>query len=119
AVLFALCSRQPICSTLFPYTTLFRSTVSEAVVAVRPFSDEIRVLGVARGRRSVNVTSATSQLITRVLFTDGQRVAAGAPLVELQANEQDAGVIEARARVEQAERAYERYRQLAERGVAP
>lgn len=93
--------------------------VSEAVVAVRPFSDEIRVLGVARGRRSVNVTSATSQLITRVLFTDGQRVAAGAPLVELQANEQDAGVIEARARVEQAERAYERYRQLAERGVAP
>ena len=93
--------------------------VSEAVVAVRPFSDEIRVLGVARGRRSVNVTSATSQLITRVLFTDGQRVAAGTPLVELQANEQDAGVIEARANVAQAERAYERYRQLAERGVAP
>jgi membrane fusion protein (multidrug efflux system) len=94
-------------------------TVSEAVVAVRPFSDEIRVLGVARGRRSVNVTSATSQLITRVLFTDGQRVAAGTPLVELQSNEQDAGVIEARANVAQAERAYERYRQLAERGVAP
>lgn len=93
--------------------------VSEAVVAVRPFSDEIRVLGVARGRRSVNVTSATSQLITRVLFTDGQRVAAGTPLVELQSNEQDAGVIEARANVAQAERAYERYRQLAERGVAP
>lgn len=93
--------------------------VSEAVVAVRPFSDEIRVLGVARGRRSVNVTSATSQLITRVLFTDGQRVAAGTPLVELQSSEQDAGIIEARANVAQAERAYERYRQLAERGVAP
>src|SRR5690606_8308367 len=93
--------------------------VSEAVVAVRPFTDEIRVLGVARGRRSVNVTSATSQLITRVLFTDGQRVAAGTPLVELQSSEQDAGIIEARANVAQAERAYERYRQLAERGVAP
>lgn len=93
--------------------------VSQAVVAPREFSDEIRVLGVARGRRSVNITSSTSELITRVLFTDGQRVAAGAPLVELQAREEDADIIEARSRVGQAQREYDRYRELAERGVAP
>jgi membrane fusion protein (multidrug efflux system) len=93
--------------------------VSQAVVAPREFSDEIRVLGVARGRRSVNITSSTSELITRVLFTDGQRVAAGAPLVELQSYEEDAGIIEARSRVAQAQREYDRYRELAERGVAP
>eukprot|EP01035_Chromulina_nebulosa_P004834 gene4834-6581_t len=93
--------------------------VSEAVVTLRPFSDQINVLGVARGRRSVNVTSSTSELITAVLFSDGQRVAAGTPLVQLQAREEDASIIQARAQVAQAQREYDRFRQLAERGVAP
>lgn len=93
--------------------------VSEAVVATRPFSDQIRVLGVARGRRSVNITSSTTELITRVMFVDGQTVAAGAPLVELQAREEDAAIIEARAQVAQAQREYDRYKILADRGIAP
>ncbi len=93
--------------------------VSEAVVTLRPFSDQINVLGVARGRRSVNITSNTSELITAVLFRDGQRVTAGTPLVQLQAREEDAGIIQARANVAQAQREYERYQALAERGVAP
>lgn len=92
--------------------------VAQAVASSRQFSDQIRVLGVARGRRSVNITSSTSELITRVLFTDGQRVAAGAPLVQLQAREEDAGVGEARAQVAQARSMYERYRTLGERGFA-
>ena len=94
-------------------------TVAAAQVSLREFSDEIRVLGVARGRRSVNITSPTSELITRVLFTDGQRVAAGQPLVELQAREEDAGIIEARAELAQAQREYDRTKTLADRGVAP
>jgi membrane fusion protein (multidrug efflux system) len=93
--------------------------VSEVIVADRTFSDQIRALGVARGRRSINVTSSTTELITRVLFSDGQRVSTGAPLVELQAGEEDAGLVEARARLEQAQREYDRYAALAERGVAP
>ncbi|MBX3476389.1 MAG: efflux RND transporter periplasmic adaptor subunit [Brevundimonas sp.] len=93
--------------------------VATVTVQPREFSDTIQVLGVARGRRSVNVTSQTTELITRVLFADGQRVSAGQALVELQAREEDAGVIEARARVAQAQREYERYAALAERGVAP
>lgn len=92
--------------------------VSQVVAAPREFSDQIRVLGVARGRRSVNITSSTSELITRVLFTDGQRVAAGTPLVQLQAREEDAGVGEARARVAQARSMYDRYRTLGDRGFA-
>lgn len=93
--------------------------VAEAVVANRAFSDTIRVLGAARGAKSVNITSNSTELITRILFTDGQRVSAGTPLVELQAREEDAGIIEARAQVNQAQREYDRYRVLAERGVAP
>lgn len=93
--------------------------VSEAVVTLRSFSDQINVLGVARGLRSVNITSNTSELITGVLFTDGQRVAAGTPLVQLQAREEDAGIIQARAAVAQAQREFDRFQALAERGVAP
>lgn len=92
--------------------------VSQAVAQPRQFSDQIRVLGVARGRRSVNITSPTSELITRVLFTDGQRVAAGTPLVQLQAREEDAGVSEARAQVAQARSMYDRYRSLGDQGFA-
>lgn len=93
--------------------------VSEAVVILRPFSDQINVLGVARGRRSVNITSNSSELITRVLFTDGQRVAIGTPLVELQAREEDASILQARAQMAQAQREYDRFKDLAERGIAP
>ncbi|CAN5312493.1 efflux RND transporter periplasmic adaptor subunit [soil metagenome] len=93
--------------------------VSEATVAARSFSDTIRVLGVARGAKSVNITSNSTELITAVLFRDGQHVSAGTPLVQLQAREEDAGIIEARAQVTQAQREYDRYKELAERGVAP
>ena len=92
--------------------------VSEAVATTREFSDQIRVLGVARGRRSVNITSSTSELITRVMFRDGQRVAAGTPLVQLQAREEDAAIAEARAQVARARTMYDRYRTLNERGFA-
>lgn len=92
--------------------------VSEAVAAPREFSDQIRVLGVARGRRSVNITSSTSELITRVMFSDGQRVAAGAPLVQLQAREEDAAIADARAQVARAQTMYDRYKTLNDRGFA-
>ena len=93
--------------------------VAVTTVAPHEFSDTIQVLGVARGLRSVTITSTTTELITRVLFRDGQRVAAGQPLVELQAREEDADLIEARARLAQAERENARFKDLAERGVAP
>lgn len=93
--------------------------VSQVAAQPRTFADEIRVIGVARGERSLNITSPTSQLITRVYFRDGQRVRAGQPLIELQAREEEAEVIQAQARVAQAESQYERYRELGERGFAP
>ncbi|MBO9500869.1 efflux RND transporter periplasmic adaptor subunit [Brevundimonas sp. A19_0] len=93
--------------------------VAAVQVAERTFSDSLQLVGVARGQRSVNIVSSTSELITRVLFRDGQTVRAGAPLVELQAREEDADIIEAQSRVDQARRDYERTRDLAERGIAP
>lgn len=93
--------------------------VQVVAVAERDFVNQIQALGVARGRRSLDITSATTELITRVLFTDGQTVSAGAPLVELQAGEEDADILTARANLAQAQRDYDRWRDLADRGVAP
>ncbi len=84
----------------------------------RTFAETIEVLGVAKGRQSVTLTAATTQLVERVRFTDGQSVARGAILVELRAAEQTAGTAQAEARVVQARRAFERYAQLGEKGFA-
>ncbi|PZQ65056.1 MAG: efflux transporter periplasmic adaptor subunit [Phenylobacterium zucineum] len=92
--------------------------VSVALVQPRAFEDTIEVLGVAKGRQSVTLTAATTQLVDRVRFSDGQHVQRGAVLVELRATEQDAGVIQAEARLVQAKRAYDRYKTLGEQGFA-
>jgi len=95
------------------------AAVSQVTVTSRPFIDRIEVLGVAKGRQSVTITSNTTELITAVRFRDGQRVGQGQVLVELKAGEEDAGLIEAQARLNQAERDYARWKSLADQGIAP
>jgi len=92
--------------------------VSVVTVAPRAFEDTIEVLGVAKGRQSVTLTAATTQLVERVRFTDGQHVAKGAILVELRNTEQDAGTAQAEAQLVEAKRAYDRYAKLGEQGWA-
>ena len=92
--------------------------VSVAVVQTRTFEDTLEVIGVAKGRQSVTLTAATTQLVERVRFSDGQQVQRGAVLVELKDTEQDAGARQAQARLGQAERAYQRYKTLGDKGFA-
>src|SRR5690349_6317444 len=92
--------------------------VSSVAVVPHTSQDTIEVLDVAQGRQSVTLTAAATHLVERVRFTDGQRVPRGAVLVELKDTEQTAGVAQAQARLVQAQRAYERYRALGEKGFA-
>jgi membrane fusion protein (multidrug efflux system) len=92
--------------------------VSAAMVQPRVFSDNLEVLGVAKGRRSVTLTAATTQLVEAVRFADGQQVRQGAVLVELKNTEQDAGLAQSQAKLLQAEREYNRWKTLAEKGFA-
>ncbi len=92
--------------------------VSVVTAQPRAFMDTIEVLGVAKGIQSVTLTAATTQLVQRVRFSDGQQVPRGAVLVELKDTEQDAGLAQAEARQIQARRAFERYRTLGEKGFA-
>lgn len=84
----------------------------------KTFTDAIDVIGVAKGRQSVTLTAATTQLVERVRFTDGQSVAKGQVLVELKSTEQSAGSAQAQARLVQAQRDYDRWKQLAAQGYA-
>ncbi|MDQ0462715.1 membrane fusion protein (multidrug efflux system) [Caulobacter ginsengisoli] len=95
------------------------AVVSVVVATPRPFADRIEVLGVAKGRQSVTITSDQTELVTAVHFRDGQAVRAGQILVDLKATEQDAGVAQAAALEAQAQRDYDRWKTLADRGVAP
>ncbi len=95
------------------------TNVSQLVVSERPFTDRIEVLGAAKGRQSVTITSNTPELITAVHFTDGETVRKGQVLVELKADQEDAGISEAKARLAQAERDYARWKTLADKGIAP
>ncbi len=92
--------------------------VSLASVTPRTFTDDIEVLGVAKGRQSVTLTAATTQLVDRVHFADGQSVPRGAILVELRNTEQDASLVQAQAALVEADRAYQRYKTLGQQGWA-
>jgi membrane fusion protein, multidrug efflux system len=95
------------------------TNVSQTAVGERPFTDRIEVLGAAKGLQSVTITSNTPELITAVHFRDGQAVSRGQVLVTLKADQEDAGISEAKARLAQAERDYARWKTLADKGIAP
>ena len=95
------------------------TAISQVIVAPRAFTDRIEVLGVAKGRQSVTITSSTAELITAVHFHDGQTVSKGQVLVELKGDREDAGIAQAQAQLAQADREYTRWKGLAERGIAP
>jgi membrane fusion protein (multidrug efflux system) len=84
----------------------------------RVFTERLELLGVAKGRQSVTLSAATTQLVSRVLFSPGQSVAKGQVLVELKTTEQDAALAQARAREVQARRAFERWQALSDQGYA-
>lgn len=97
----------------------FGATVTPASVAMRTFTDRLEVLGVAKGRQSVTLTSNSAELVTGVRFHDGQSVAKGQVLVDLQSREEDAGVAQAQAAMNLARVTYERWKKLGDEGYAP
>ncbi|PJK06854.1 efflux transporter periplasmic adaptor subunit [Lysobacteraceae bacterium NML95-0200] len=80
------------------------ATVSESLAAV----------GTVSARESVTLTAKVSETVERVHFESGQQVARGAALVTLSGQQQRAALQAAEANAEEAERLYQRNRQLVE-----
>jgi membrane fusion protein (multidrug efflux system) len=83
-------------------------TVIAEKVEPRTFTDRFTALGTAKANESIEVTSRTSSIVTRINFQEGQQVEAGHVLVELDTRQERANVSLAEAQLAQAESQYRR-----------
>lgn len=93
--------------------------VIAGTVTEQTFYDTVQAIGTAQARESVIVAAKVTDVISRIRFESGDRVARGQVLVELSNTEQSADLEEARASREAARRDYDRFRELGEKGFAP
>lgn len=85
--------------------------VRVAIVESTALTDELEAIGTARANESVVLTAKVSDTVRRVNFDDGDRVAAGAVLVELTDRAEVADLEEAQFALGEAERQYQRGRE--------
>lgn len=86
--------------------------VITATVERRQFGPVIEAVGTALARESVEITSKTSNTVTAIRFTEGQKVAAGAALVEFDRAQTAAALAEAEANLVEARNQFNRGRDL-------
>ncbi len=69
--------------------------VMAQTVALMPFADRIEALGTATANESTSITSNVSETVRAITVSEGQFVTKGTVLVQLQDDEERAGLIEA------------------------
>ena len=82
-------------------------------VTDKAFTDRVEALGTLRANESVVLTASVTETVSAIHFDDGQRVKSGQLLVEMTSEEEHALLEEAKVRVTEAERQYERVDLLA------
>jgi membrane fusion protein (multidrug efflux system) len=78
-----------------------------------PFADRVEALGTLKANESVTLTVNVTETVSAVHFEDGQRVRRGEVLVEMTDAEEQALIVEGKARVAEAVRQYDRVKSLA------
>jgi membrane fusion protein (multidrug efflux system) len=89
------------------------TTVIMASVAAIEWRDTIEALGTAKSKESVTLTAKVSETVRKVAFDSGDIVRAGDVIVDLSSGAQLAGLEEARAAYQEAERQLARGQELA------
>jgi len=100
----------PAASEASPATAVVTTTV-----APEAWRDAIDALGTARANESVTLTAKVSETVRKVAFESGDVVRAGDVIVDLSSGAQLAGLEEARAAYQEAERLLKRQQELAEK----
>jgi membrane fusion protein (multidrug efflux system) len=77
-----------------------------------PLAVEIEAVGTASSREAVDITSKAANTVTAVRFSEGQRVAKGEVLVELDGAQAKADLVAARAALKESESTFKRSRDL-------
>ena len=86
-------------------------------VKIASLYDVVEALGTAQANESVTLTAKVTDTVRRVNFEDGDFVDAGAVLVELTNQEEEALLAEARANLQDAENQLRRQEDIASRGL--
>lgn len=87
--------------------------VSITTVGQQPWSDTLAALGTVKAHESIVISAKVSETVQRVHFDSGDEVAAGAPLVTLSGQRQQAALTAAQAEADEAERMFRRQSELA------
>ncbi len=99
-----------------------RSGSVKAVLApaikMREFSDRYEAFGNTAADESITITANVTEYIDEILFTEGEQVTAGTPLVRLQQAEEVALLKQAKASLKDQEREVTRLQPLVKRGSA-
>ncbi|MGE3172378.1 MAG: efflux RND transporter periplasmic adaptor subunit [Planctomycetota bacterium] len=93
--------------------------VITAPVVRATFADSLEALGTVRANESIHILSKRADHVTAVEFEDGQEVAAGQLLVELNTTEERSMLAEATALREERQAAYDRAQELRGRDITP
>lgn len=78
----------------------------------------VEALGTTQANESVTLTAKVTDTVRRVNFEDGDYVEAGTVLIELTNREEEAGLAEARANLDDAQSQLKRLEDLSNRGLA-
>ncbi|MCB1877276.1 MAG: efflux RND transporter periplasmic adaptor subunit [Chromatiales bacterium] len=93
--------------------------VIAAQVQTERLADRVEALGTLKANESVTLTANVTETVSAIRFDDGQRVKKGQVLVEMTNAEEQALLAEARARLAEAQRQYDRVKALeAQRSVS-
>ena len=91
------------------------TAVVTATIAPKAWRDAIDALGTARANESVMLTAKVSETVRKVAFESGDIVREGDVLIDLSSGAQLAGLEEARAAYQEAERLLKRQQELADK----
>ncbi|MEG3767771.1 efflux RND transporter periplasmic adaptor subunit [Alteromonas sp. 14N.309.X.WAT.G.H12] len=92
--------------------------VRVVTVTEQTFPITVEALGTAKANESVTITAQQTELITQVLFDDGDTVKAKQLLVQLNDAQEQARLVELQANIDEAKRQYERVKNLSLTRVA-
>ena len=102
----------PAAAQVGPQPVILAEAVEELVV------DRVEALGTLRANEQVTISAQVTEIITKLNFEDGQRVAKGDTLALMTSSEESAQLREAEATVREAAEQLERTKPLATRGVS-
>jgi membrane fusion protein (multidrug efflux system) len=106
---------KPAAETSGPAAVASAIPVITEAARMEPMGIEIEAVGTTQANESVQVTSKASNTVTAIRFNEGEEVARGAILVEMDSSQSRAALAEAEAALARSQSQYDRSRDLQSR----